>query len=311
MKHSDLAVEWTEVMETREMDEVVQEGKMTIRKFRQGEPLHTYITVITEDFSTDHVSDFLAAEKVLTNEIAGLFPPNVKKVCITGLGNEWMTADALGPRVIQKLQQNYLFLEHKKAILLQPGVRLQSGIETANYVHAITKEMKPDVIVLIDSLKAAQQPHLARTIQVTDAGIRPGSGLYSDRAELSQAYLGIPVIAIGIPTVVSSIDVTAYQLEKALHYFAKRIEMKQDGNPLANSAFTDAQTSDIKILENIFGEWALLSKEERHQFLIENSGPTDAIVTLTAIHEWIERWSETIASALVEVLTPGLVPYTD
>lgn len=311
MKQSDLAVEWTKQAETREAEEVKQQGNMTIRKFKQGQPVHTYITVTTNDFSTDHVEDFLEAANVLTKEISSLLPPQLAKACITGLGNEWMTADALGPRVIQKLQQNYLFLEQEKAILLQPGVRLQSGMETANYVHAITKEMTPDVVILIDSLKAQQHPHLARTIQVTDAGIQPGSGLYSDRAELSKAYLGIPVIAIGIPTVVSSIDVTSHQIENALHYFAKRLEMKQDGNPLAQSAFADNQSSDIRILETIFGEWALMTKEERRDFLVENTGPTDAIVTLTAIHEWIERWSDTIANALVQVLTPELTPYTE
>lgn len=311
MKQSDLAVEWTEQVDTRTAEEVREIGKLNIRKFKQGQPIHTYVTIETNDFSTDHASDFKKAENVLREELKGLLPPHVEKVCITGLGNEWMTADALGPRVIQKLQQNYLFLEYEKAILLQPGVRLQSGMETAVYVRAITKEMNPDVVVLVDALKAEQQPHLARTIQLTDAGIRPGSGLYSDRAELSQSYLGVPVIAIGVPTVVSSIHVTAYQMERALQYFAQRLEMKQQTNPLASSAFTDPQSSDITALEHVFGEWALLSQAERQQFLIENSGPTDAIVTLTAIHEWIERWSETIANALIQVLTPDVVPYTE
>ena len=121
MKQSDLAVEWTGQLDTRTFEDVVEKGKLTIRRFQQDQPTHTYITIETTDFSTDHASDFKEAEKSLRDQLVDLLPGAFTKVYMTGLGNEWMSADALGLRVIQKLQQNYLFLEYEKAILLQPG----------------------------------------------------------------------------------------------------------------------------------------------------------------------------------------------
>lgn len=307
MKWTDLAVEWTESQQVDSDTKKRTEGIFTVFQNHLSHTeghRHQYTTISGPDLAPDNKSDLDLLGQIVEQELKMYLQPSGKKVCIVGLGNEWMTADALGPRVIQKLQQNYLFLEQELAYLLQPGVTLQSGMETHTYIASLVKEVKPDHVILIDALKATSQARLCRLIQMTDAGIQPGSGLHTSRKELVEETIGVPTLAIGVPTVISSLDVTYEQMDYALQHFLNRVEVNQSSNPLASLSFWQAERKDLSTLEPIFGQWVAMTDLERRQFIYENAGQFQTVVTMTSIYEWIERWSEIIANALVNVLTP-------
>lgn len=151
-----------------------------------------------------------------------------RSVLVVGLGNRDITPDALGPRVIQNLKiTRHIVKEYGKAGMgeekvhlvssLVPGVMAQTGMETMEIIRGVIAETKPDVVVAIDALAARSMKRLNCTIQITDTGINPGSGVLNFRTGLNQESLGIPVIGIGVPTVVDAAtivhDAIAHLLE--------------------------------------------------------------------------------------------------
>ena len=134
---------------------------------------------------------------------------------VVGLGNREVTPDALGPRVVDNLfitrhivkeYGKYAFGEKNvnRISSIVPGVMAQTGMESLEIIHGIIDETKPDLVIVIDALAARSTKRLNRTIQVTDTGINPGSGVGNHRHGLNKKSLGIPVISIGIPTVVDA-----------------------------------------------------------------------------------------------------------
>ena len=151
-----------------------------------------------------------------------------RSVLVVGLGNRDITPDALGPRVIQNLKiTRHIVKEYGKAGMgeekvhlvssLVPGVMAQTGMETMEIIRGVIAETKPDVVVAIDALAARSMKRLNCTIQITDTGINPGSGVLNFRTGPNQESLGIPVIGIGVPTVVDAAtivhDAIAHLLE--------------------------------------------------------------------------------------------------
>ena len=151
-----------------------------------------------------------------------------RSVLVVGLGNRDITPDALGPRVIQNLKiTRHIVKEYGKAGMgeekvhlvssLVPGVMAQTGMETMEIIRGVIAETKPVVVVAIDALAARSMKRLNCTIQITDTGINPGSGVLNFRTGLNQESLGIPVIGIGVPTVVDAAtivhDAIAHLLE--------------------------------------------------------------------------------------------------
>lgn len=151
-----------------------------------------------------------------------------RSVLVVGLGNRDITPDALGSRVIQNLKiTRHIVKEYGKAGMgeekvhlvssLVPGVMAQTGMETMEIIRGVIAETKPDVVIAIDALAARSMKRLNCTIQITDTGINPGSGVLNFRTGLNQESLGIPVIGIGVPTVVDAAtivhDAIAHLLE--------------------------------------------------------------------------------------------------
>ena len=135
-------------------------------------------------------------------------------ILVVGLGNDEVTPDSLGPKVIKKLLVTKHFydlgqLESNLGIVgaLSPGVMGQTGIETGDIVKALVKKTKPDLVLVIDALASRSLYRVNRTIQISTAGINPGSGVGNKRKEISMKTLGIPVVAIGVPTVVDVISI--------------------------------------------------------------------------------------------------------
>lgn len=127
-------------------------------------------------------------------------------VLVVGLGNDKSTPDSLGPRVIDNIivtrQMDVLGINSNRIVsAIKPGVTGETGIETKDIIKGIIDKIKPDFVVVIDSLKSSTIKRLTKTIQITDTGIHPGSGVNNKRDALDKKSLGIPVIAVGIPTV--------------------------------------------------------------------------------------------------------------
>ena len=170
----------------------------------------TYITLTHQEMYNAPADERLLLSQCLSRAIAPLLP-HEGDLMVVGLGNRHMTADALGTRVLE----NLLITRHMKDITpsalhgrlrgvcaVSPGVLGVTGIETAEMVHGIVEHVRPAAVIAIDALAARESSRICTTIQVTDTGIRPGSGVGNHRAGLTQDTLGVPVIAIGVPMVV-------------------------------------------------------------------------------------------------------------
>ena len=156
--------------------------------------------------------DYQLMAEELSQELARLLPDG--EVLVVGLGNNDITPDAIGPQTASKVlatrhlssgqdsAEEEFFSSLRRVSSFAGGVMGQTGIETAEIVRAIAAELRPAVIIAIDALACTDISRLGTTIQITDTGISPGSGVSNERKELSEKVFGVPVIAVGVPTVV-------------------------------------------------------------------------------------------------------------
>ena len=230
MKHykwksrTDLALEITENLEETELEDGVsiqinynynhkiketiikilnEEGEKTI-----GKPKGSYITIEGEDLSDPDDSYHKEMSLILSKRLK-LMLKDYNHIFVAGLGNEQITSDSLGPKVVNNLfvtrhlMKANLIEKARVVSSLVPGVMGQTGIEAVEIICGIIKEIKPDVVLVIDALAARNVQRLNKTIQICDTGISPGSGVGNHRKEISKKTLGIDVIAVGVPTVIS------------------------------------------------------------------------------------------------------------
>ena len=173
-----------------------------------GKPIGNYITIESELLCTDDEEIYEPVVTVLHDVLKNLIG-KVNRLFVIGLGNRNITPDALGPKVVDHLYiTRHLIHEGvvKRAIeiaALSPGVMAQTGIETGTIIKSLCEEIQPDVVICVDALAARDTKRLNTTIQVCDTGITPGAGVGNRRVTLSKETIGIPVIAIGVPTVIS------------------------------------------------------------------------------------------------------------
>lgn len=182
-----------------------------IAGLRIGKSKGRYITIETDRLSMSP-DDFDEQVDNIAAEITNLKGADRKTALIVGLGNSDITPDALGPLVISQiiatrhlhdaLPAGHDLQKLNPVSAIAPGVLGQTGIEVAEIVRTLCQEIKPDCIIVIDALACSDVSRLGTTIQLSDTGISPGSGVQNRRKELSETTLGIPVIAIGVPTVV-------------------------------------------------------------------------------------------------------------
>ncbi len=178
-------------------------------------PIGTYITMDLDSFFRREEDSFPRAALLLARFISDLLPLKEEaSVLVAGLGNPAITPDAIGPQTAQfTLATRHLkermpddFSAFRPVSVCQTGVLGTTGMESAELVRAIQSAAAPDAVVVVDALAARESDRLCRTVQLTDSGIVPGSGVGNDRAELSRKTLSIPVLAIGVPTVVDAGD---------------------------------------------------------------------------------------------------------
>lgn len=179
-----------------------------------GKPMGTYITIEAEKLRNRDMDVEDEVSRVMAKELVQLLKIDKDAVVmVVGLGNWNVTPDALGPRVISKLMVTRHLLELKPeyrdsglrpVCAITPGVMGTTGIETGDIIQGVIAKVKPDLVIAIDALASRRMNRISTSIQIADTGINPGSGIGNNRAALNQETLGIPVIGIGVPTVVDA-----------------------------------------------------------------------------------------------------------
>jgi spore protease len=193
-----------------------------------GKPIGKYVTI---GFPQPHIMtdrQLISLENILCDvlqEFIYQLSPNCHSVLTVGLGNMDITADSIGPRCISgitvtrhiKYHDPILFqkLCHMETSAIIPGVLGQTGFESASLILSAVEASKPDLVLVIDALAARSPERLSCTIQICDTGISPGSGVKNHRTALNQQYLKVPVIALGVPTVVDAATIIFDTLQKS------------------------------------------------------------------------------------------------
>ena len=275
-----------------------------------------YITIEFDD-----VTDFnnsKEVEKVFIEEIKNmLLVHNIKKddsCMIVGLGNEKSTPDSLGPKSVNNIIVTNHFFDmglnveegFRVVSAFNPGVMGQTGMETSNVVYAIAKELKPDFIIVIDALKASNVNRVNKTIQITDAGINPGSGIGNTRKEISENILNIPVFAIGIPTVVDTVTIvtdTFSYLENYFYHMKNNIDKPKEKLKIVRTNIDKGNLTNNE-KQNLFGMLGTLSKEEFRSLIGEAINPIgyNMIVTPKEVDFVIDKLSKLVSSGINNAL---------
>ena len=194
-----------------------------------GKPIGTYITLEAPAMvlPDENYHEEISAE--LAGQLKEIIPGMEKElsVMVVGLGNRDVTADALGPNVVDNLIINrHMMKEYGKAAFdrkkvhmvsgLIPGVMAKTGMESQEIIKGVVEKTNPNVVIVVDALAARSTRRLNRTIQVTNTGIHPGSGVGNHRNAITEEALGVPVIAIGVPTVVDAATIVSDAFDKMM-----------------------------------------------------------------------------------------------
>ena len=263
---------------------VDEEGEKVI-----GKPMGRYITVEAVHLPDRDDDYHQAATEVLMRQLQKLLPDfKDKKVLVAGIGNREITPDALGPLVVEHLfitrhliekygRDSAVVKDMGNVCAVIPGVMSQTGMETAEILHGLVREIQPDVLIAVDALAARSIRRLVTTIQLTDTGIHPGAGIGNKRYELTQKTLGIPVIAIGMPTVIDAATIVADTMESLMGVLNQNEMLKKA----------------VKVTEQF-------THEENNMLMRELMEPqmTNLFVTPKDIDEAVRRISYTISEAL-------------
>ena len=269
-----------------------------------------YITLEFED-----VTDYNNREKIidtLTNELRKLLKLNENSFGIViGLGNDKSTPDSLGPLVVNNvIVTNHLFLlnelsdNYKRLAAINPGVMGETGIETSDIIESIVTKVKPNYLIVIDSLASKSIERLNKTIQITNTGIHPGSGIGNKRKEISFETIGIPVIAIGVPTVVDATVIVSDTINFIYRNYAFNKEYMN--NPKSKLTFNNINYLKKEIKENkkdkeqLLGLVGTLEEEELQLLLYEVLNPIgyNLMVTPKEIDFVIEKLSNIISISI-------------
>lgn len=267
--------------EKDEIDEniKVERVKITNKNGEQaiGKPIGNYITIDVKKLKLAGEDEIQKASEVVTNELRNLIDKHIQKqdeILVVGLGNVYVTPDSLGPKVINEIDVtrhliNYLpqYVEEgtRPVCAVAPGVLGTTGIETMEILKGIVDNTKPKLVMVIDALASRSIDRISSTIQISDTGIVPGAGVGNTRKEISQATLGIPVIALGIPTVVE----LATLVSDGIDIFIDRLQQKAESNEYLNKLQQEDKYEEVKEALNV-GEYNMIVTPKEIDDLIEN-----------------------------------------
>lgn len=240
-------------------------NELTSKKI--GKEIGKYITIELSNL-TDNYKDIKSKVKHISEKIK-IFLPKDGLIFVVGLGNSNITPDALGPKTINlvlttrhitgEISRSTGLNKLRQVAAIAPGVLGQTGIEVNEIVFSIAKKIKPSAIILIDALAAKETSRLAKTIQISNTGISPGSGVGNSRQPINKKLAGIPVISIGVPTVI-------------------------DASTLAYNIFSNYNIKNSLIERNINNESLIVTPREI-DLLIERASKLIAMSINCALHE--------------------------
>lgn len=248
-----------------------------------GRAQGSYLTIENPGYEGDADKREAFAE-VIAGYLKELLPKQCHTVLVAGLGNGNMTADALGPKTVEKLAVTGSDRPLRVAAII-PGVLAQTGMESSEIVRGIADRLHPDCILTIDALAARSAFRLGNTIQLTDTGIRPGSGVGNARKGINRDTVGVPVIAVGIPTVVSAAAIVTDAMEAL-----KEIYGGKEG-----------------YREGILGSVGMLGQEEYYQLISEVLSPR--VGALFVMPRDLDEGVEEMSSLLAGVLNQTFAAY--
>jgi len=169
---------------------------------RIGKKEGNYVTLTIPSLTTEDQEEFTLLSEMLIKKLDEMLVnvENIEKgkILFVGLGNRDVTPDAIGPLAVDKLRNlvpEYYSAEGSEVFVYAPGVTIQAGLETSDFIKALAAEIKPDLLIVIDALAARDSSRLCKTIQITDTGIHPGSGVGNNRKEISFETLGMPALS--------------------------------------------------------------------------------------------------------------------
>ena len=255
-----------------------------------GKPIGNYITIDVKKLKIAQEDEINKAAEVLSNELKKIIDHHIDsqgEVLVVGLGNIYVTPDSLGPKVINEIEVtrhviNYLpqYVEEGTRMVsaISPGVLGTTGIETVEILKGIVDNIHPKLVIVIDALASRSIERISSTVQLSDTGIVPGAGVGNTRSEISKNTLGIPVIAIGIPTVVE----TAVLVKDSLDLLIQKLQNEAKSNDYLNTLKEEDNYEEIKE--------ALLPKDY------------NLIVTPKEIDDLIENMKDIVAEGINQSL---------
>lgn len=324
--HTDLAIETIKNNENIDVKRVkidnnisvasinINSNASSIIKRKEG----NYITIEFKDASDCENS--IKIVEVLKSELLKIMKlnniDNEDSCMIIGLGNRNSTPDSLGPLTLENvIVTNHLFeignvdKGFRKTYAFEPGVMASTGIETSDFLKNIVNGIKPNFIIVVDALSSSSIDRVNRTIQITDTGINPGSGVGNNRKEISKDIYGIPVIAIGVPTVVDAVTIVSDTIN---YIFKNYAYQKNNKNNLKNKLIVP---TNINYLEkeyeitneekkNLMGIIGDLEDDEIKELIYEVLTPIgyNLMVTPKEIDFVVKKLSEIISDAINESL---------
>jgi spore protease len=301
--------------------DITTEGEKAIGK-KQGK----YLTIEVQGIRQQDSELQKKVEGVFASEFASFIKQmglTEDSTClVVGLGNWNVTPDALGPLVCENLLVTRHLFElqpenvsdgYRPVSALSPGVMGITGIETSDIIFGVVEKTKPDFVIAIDALASRSIERVNSTIQISDTGIHPGSGVGNKRKELSKETLGIPVIAIGVPTVVDAVSITSDTIDFILKHFGN--EMREGGRPSRSlvpagmtfgkkKKLTEEDMPEEQHRQAFLGMIGTLEEEEKRKLIYEVLAPLghNLMVTPKEVDVFIEDMANLIASGLNSAL---------
>lgn len=300
--------------------DITEEGAKTI-----GKKVGYYITLEMQGIRNQDTDLQHRVEQLFSTELSEMINRlglGKDATClVVGLGNWNVTPDALGPSVVENLLiTKHLFEYQPEAVsegfrsvsAISPGVMGITGIETSDIINGIIERTKPDFVVVIDALAARSVERVNTTIQIADSGIEPGSGVGNKRKELSEQTLGVPVISIGIPTVVDAVSITSDTIDYILKHFGR--ELKEGNKPSSALVPAGMTFGKKKLIEEdlpdddqrktFLGIVGTLSDEEKRSLISEVLTPIghNLMVTPKEVDVFIEDMANLLANGINSAL---------
>lgn len=254
-----------------------------------------YVTISFEDI-TDK-DNFRKVEKKFTEEFKKIIEEyritRDDTILVVGLGNSNSTPDSLGPKVVENiLVTRYLFLlgdvadGYKKVVAFKPEVTGITGIETKEMIENLVKSVDAKLVVVIDALASSSISRVNKTIQITDTGIHPGSGVGNDRKEVSYDTLHVPVIAVGVPTIVDAATIVSDTFQYMMKQFSFKLNnMDKPSLKLVHESMQDYRGEEKELSqehkESILGMLGELTEEEFKQLVYEVLSPIESNLMVT------------------------------